>query len=128
MARRRWRGRSRLVEVWILAEGTDVSRAQLATFVSKADGASQQLQGAVSTLENELMVLEGNSLGAFASKFRQVKIDINNEMTNMNRALSATSADSSTVVNAYTAGDEDQAQQVNNAGADVVGTTSKLPV
>ncbi len=111
-----------------MAEGTGVSREQLATFVSKADSAAQELQGAVTTLENELQTLEGGSLGAFAQKFAQVKMDVNREMTTMNRALSATSSTSSTVTQNYTAADDEQAMQVSSAGDGLVGLTSKLPV
>jgi len=117
-----------LLEVWTLPEGSGVSREQLAAFVSKADAASQDLQSAVNTLENDLTILEGCSLGAFAKKFAQVKMDINREMSTMNQALSATSGAGSVVNAAYTAADDQQAQQVDNAGAGVVGLTSNLPV
>lgn len=111
-----------------MAEGSGVSRVQLTTFASKADGAAQAMQGAVTTLEGDLSILEAASKGAFASRFAQVKMQIQDELNTMNRALSATAADSNTAAQKFTSGDEEQEQQVRTAGDQAVGLTSGLPV
>lgn len=111
-----------------MPEGSGVSRVQLTTFATKADGAAQAMQGAVRTLEGDLSILEARSKGGFAQKFAQVKMQIQDELNTMNRALSATSADANTAAAKFTAGDEEQAQQVSTAGEQAIGLTSKLPV
>lgn len=108
--------------------GSGISRVQLTTFASKAEGAANAMQGAVTTLESDLSVLELTSRGAFASRFAQVKLQIQDELTTMNRALTATAADSNTAAAKFTAGDEEQETMVRSAGEPVVGLTSGLPV
>ncbi len=107
--------------------GTGISREQLATFATKADGAAQNLQSAVRILDGDLSHVESTSKGTFAKEYARVKTDINNEMTRMNQALSATSVAGGDVGQRYTAGDEDQGQQVNKAVDGLSGLTSQLP-
>lgn len=111
-----------------MPEGSGVSRQQLTTFATKADSAASAMQGAVSTLEGDLSVLEGRSRGGFAAKFAQVKMQIQDELTVMNRALTATSADANTSAAKFTSGDEEQAQQVGTVGDQTQGLTTGLPV
>lgn len=86
------------------------------------------MQGAVTTLGSDLTTLEATSRGAFASRFAAVKLQIQDELDIMNRALSATAADSNTAAAKFTSGDEEQEIQVRSAGDQVVGLTTGLPV
>jgi len=114
------------MEVWTLPAGSGVSREQLTTFATKADGAAQAMNGAVRTLEGDLSVLEATSKGSFAAKFAQLKMEIQDELSVMNNALTATASDANTAASRFTAGDEDQAQQVG--AVQVSGLSTGLPV
>lgn len=106
--------------------GTGISREQLATFVTRADGAAQNLDNTVRTLDGDLMHVESTSKGVFARQYARVKLDLKNEMTRMNQALSATSVAGGDVSRTYTAGDEDQGRQVDQAGEGLPGLMSQL--
>ncbi len=111
-----------------MPEGSGVSRVQLTTFAAKADAAAQSMTGAVNTLDNNLQALAAQSKGSFAAMFAQVKIQMADEIAVMNRALSATANDANTAAGKFTQGDEQQSQEVSNAGAAVVGLSTGLPV
>ncbi len=86
------------------------------------------MTGAVNTLDNQLQALATQSKGDFAAKFAEVKLQMADEMTVMNQALSATSADANTAAAKFTQGDTEQSQAVSKAGSAVVGLSTGLPV
>ncbi len=111
-----------------MPEGSGISREQLIIFASKADDAASGMEGAVTTLGNDLSHLSGVSRGAWIRKFDEVKMQIQDELNTMNRALHQTSAASRDAAGRFESGDIEQEQATASVGAEAAGITRGLPV
>ena len=111
-----------------MPEGSGVSREQLNIFAVKADGAASEMEGAVGTLGNDLSQLSAVSRGAWIAKFNEVKMQIQDELIVMNRALHDTSEASRAAAGQFESGDVEQEQTQSSVGSQVPGLTAELKV